>query len=58
MIGSSNDFELYLLDASNVAVLSGEAYGVPGYFRISFASSMEVLDECCSRIARACVELK
>ena len=58
VIGSSNDFELYLLDASNVAVLSGEAYGVRGYFRISFASSMEVLDECCSRIARACAELK
>jgi aspartate aminotransferase len=57
-IESSNDFELYLLDAANVAVLSGEASGVPGYFRISFASSMEVLEECCARIARACAELE
>ena len=57
VIEPSNDVELYLLDAANVAVLSGEAYGVPGYFRISYASSMEVLDECCRRIARACAEL-
>jgi aspartate aminotransferase len=58
VIETSNEFEIYLLDSVNVAVLSGEAYGVPGFFRISFASSMEVLQECCDRIARACSELR
>jgi aspartate aminotransferase len=57
-IESALDFEAYLLDQANVAVLGGESYGVPGFFRISFASSMEVLEECCSRIARACAELR
>lgn len=58
VIATSSDFVLYVLDAANVAMLQGEVYGVEGFFRISFAASMEVLDECCSRIAGACAELR
>jgi len=34
-------------------VIHGTAYGSPGYFRISFATSNAVLDDACERIARA-----
>ena len=54
---SSDDFVLYLLDTEGLAVLQGTAYGVPPYFRISFATSMSSLDEGCTRLARACAAL-
>ncbi|NML87337.1 pyridoxal phosphate-dependent aminotransferase [Polaromonas sp.] len=54
---SSDDFVLYLLDTEGLAVLQGTAYGVPPYFRISFATSMRILDEGCTRLARACAAL-
>jgi aspartate aminotransferase len=47
----------YLLDAANVAVIPGSAYGAEGFFRISFAASTAVLQEGCARIARACSAL-
>lgn len=56
-IATSEDFVMHLLDSTDLAVLQGEAYGVPGFFRISFATSMERLDEGCGRIARACAAL-
>jgi aspartate aminotransferase len=40
-----------------VAVIHGAAYGAPGYFRISFATSTDVLTEACERIATACAAL-
>lgn len=58
VIATSDDVASYLLEAQNVAVLQGTAYGIDGYFRISFAASMEVLEEGCVRIARACTELE
>lgn len=54
---SSDDFVLHLLDTEGLAVLQGTAYGVPAYFRISFATSMRNLDEGCTRLARACAAL-
>jgi len=35
----------------------GEAYGVPGFFRLSFATAMDQLEEGCRRLARACAAL-
>ena len=43
----------YLLDKANVAVVPGSAFGAEGYFRLSFATSMENLVEAISRIKRA-----
>jgi aspartate aminotransferase len=57
VLETSDDVVLFLLDQANVAVLSGAAYGVEGYFRISFAISTDALNEACARIARACAEL-
>jgi len=57
VIETSDDFVLYLLDTQGLAVLQGSAYGVGAYFRISFATSMDKLEEGCRRLARACAQL-
>ncbi|MFJ4625965.1 aspartate transaminase [Streptomyces sp. NPDC088847] len=56
-IESDEDFARHLLDDQQVAVIHGAAYGAPGYFRISFATSTDVLTEACGRIATACAAL-
>ena len=56
-IADDADVVMYLLDAANVAVLPGSAYGVEGFFRISFALATEQLREGCERIVRACEQL-
>lgn len=53
VLETDEDFILYLLDEVNLAVLQGAAYGVSPYFRISFAASMEVLDQGIARLAQA-----
>lgn len=55
-IKEANDLELtaYLLEAG-VAVVPGSAFGAEGYFRISFATSMENLEKACDRISKALV---
>jgi aspartate aminotransferase len=55
---SADDFVLYLLETQGLAVLQGTAYGLPPYFRISFATSMARLEEGCARLARACAQLE
>jgi aspartate aminotransferase len=56
-IENDEEFARHLLDSQQVAVIHGAAYGAPGYFRISFATSTDVLTEACERIATACAEL-
>jgi aspartate aminotransferase len=56
-IENDEDFARHLLDDQQVAVIHGAAYGAPGYFRISFATSTDVLTEACERIATACAAL-
>lgn len=58
VLDNSNDFVLHLLDSEGLALLQGEAYGVPGHFRISFATSLERIEEGCRRLARACATLE
>jgi aspartate aminotransferase len=43
----------YLLEQHNVAVVPGSAFGAEGYFRISFATSMENLRNALDRIEKA-----
>jgi aspartate aminotransferase len=57
LIHDDQEFARHLLESQRVAVIHGAAYGAPGYFRISFATSSAVLTESCERIARACAEL-
>jgi aspartate aminotransferase len=46
-------FAEHLLENFNVAVVPGSAFGAEGYFRISFATSMENLIEALNRIEQA-----
>jgi aspartate aminotransferase len=43
----------YLLEEVGVAVVPGSAFGAEGYFRISFATSMDNLQKALDRIAKA-----
>lgn len=58
VIQSDNDFAGYLLEQAKVAVVSGDAFGLSPYFRISYATSMEILKEAINRIATAVALLK
>ena len=57
-INSDGDFVTYLLEAEGVAAVQGEAFGLSPYFRISYATSTEALEEACARIKRACEALQ
>ena len=46
-----------LLDKSEVAVVQGSAFGLEGYFRISYATSMENLKKAMDRIRIFCESL-
>lgn len=54
-ISAANDmaFAEYLLEKYDVAVVPGSAFGAEGYFRISFATSMESLQTALDRIEKA-----
>ncbi|MCH6587065.1 MAG: aspartate transaminase [Proteobacteria bacterium] len=56
-IASDGDFVTYLLEAEGVATVQGEAFGLSPYFRISYATATEALEEACTRIKRACEAL-
>lgn len=53
VLGSSNEVATYLLEEANVAVIPGIAFGMDEHFRLSYATSVEVLEEACNRIAKA-----
>ena len=57
VIGDDEAFVTALLEAEGVAVVQGSAFGGPGYFRLSYATSTEVLDDGCRRIQRFCASL-
>ncbi len=55
MDGIDDDVALseYLIHEAGVAVVPGSAFGLSGYIRLSFATSMELLEEALRRIAQA-----
>lgn len=57
-IGNSADLCDYLLDEALVATVAGSAFGMEGYFRISYATSEAVLEKAMQRIKTACEVLK
>ena len=54
---TDTDFVQKLLEQANVAVVQGSAFGLPGYFRISYATSMENLKKAMERIKSFCEKL-
>ncbi len=51
---TDTDFVQKLLEQSNVAVVQGSAFGLDGYFRISYATSMQNLKKAMERIKAFC----
>ncbi len=51
------DFVKKLLEKSNVAVVQGSAFGLDGFFRISYATSMKNLKKAMKRIKLFCESL-
>lgn len=53
--GVNDDVELaeFFLQKASVALVPGSAFGAPGYLRLSFATSMDVLETALGRLKRA-----
>lgn len=57
-IETDEDFVTALLEEAGVAVVHGAAFGLSPFFRVSYATSTEALEEACQRIQRFCAELR
>ena len=58
VINTDEDFAVELLETEGVAVVHGAAFGLSPFFRISYATSEDVLEDACGRIQRFCGNLK
>jgi len=58
VIKTDEDFAVELLETEGVAVVHGAAFGLSPFFRISYATSEDVLEDACGRIQRFCGNLK
>ena len=56
-IDSDDDFATALLQEEGVAVVPGAAFGLSPFFRVSYATSMDALEDACRRIQRFCASL-
>ena len=57
-IDSDDDLIGYFLDSARVAAVCGTAFGLSPAFRVSYATSEDVLREACTRIQAACAALR
>ena len=57
IIKNDSDFVSSLLETYQVAVVQGSAFGLEGYFRISYATSMDNLEKAQDRISNFCKSL-
>lgn len=58
MITNDADFVMALIEEQHVITVQGAAYGMSPYFRLSYATSMEILTEGCDRLAKFCAGLR
>ena len=56
-IKSDTDFVQSLLENSGIAVVQGSAFGLEGFFRISYATSMDNLKKAMDKISNFCKSL-
>ena len=56
-IETDTDFVTKLLESTGVAVVQGSAFGLDGFFRISYATSMDNLEKAVQRISDFCSNL-
>jgi aspartate aminotransferase len=57
VIETDGDFVTYILESEGVAAVQGEVFGLSPHFRISYATSTELLEEACQRIQRTAAAL-
>ena len=57
VLNNDSDFVKSLLENSGVAVVQGSAFGLEGFFRISYATSMENLKKALDKISSFCKSL-
>ena len=58
IVQNADDICMYLLNDANVSTVTGRAFGEPNCIRISFANSMQKIDEGMKRIREALARLK
>jgi len=58
LLQTDEDFVTALLEEEGVAVVQGSAFGLAPYFRISYATADDVLEDACGRIQRFCAGVK
>ena len=58
VISNDEDFVTELLAQEGVAAVHGAAFGLEPFFRVSYATSNEALEDACERIQRFCGSLK
>lgn len=54
---SAHDFAARLLEEEKVALVPGEGFGAPGYIRLSYAISDQVIEKGLARIKQFCAKL-
>ncbi len=57
-IHNADDLCMYLLNTAHVSTVTGRAFGTPNCIRLSFANSLEKIEEAYKRIKKALWELK
>ena len=57
LLKTYSTFVELLLENNGVAVVQGSAFGLEGYFRISYATSMDNLKKALDRISNFCKSL-
>jgi aspartate aminotransferase len=57
VIDTDEAFVTALLEEEGVSVVHGEAFGLSPFFRVSYATSTDVLEDACQRIQRFCGSL-
>jgi aspartate aminotransferase len=58
VIANDEDFVSELLAEEGVAAVHGAAFGTSPYFRISYATATEILEDACQRIQKFCANLR
>jgi aspartate aminotransferase len=58
VIDGDETFATALLEAEGVSIVHGAAFGLSPYFRISYATSEDVLEDACERIQRFAASLR
>jgi aspartate aminotransferase len=58
IIKDDTDFATFLLEETGVAIVQGSAFGLEGYFRVSYATSMQILEKALLKIKSFCESLK